>query len=220
MKLLRQHRKLLGWFMTCLMAVWLPGPYAHAAMGTWIEDESGTLTWQDFTHWNDGLIPGFAIGDTANLNLNFLGNQFISLNDPLTLGTLNIGDVSGGSNLVLTAGVNGTLSFNNDGLAVINKTGEGTVAIMANVGLQNQLTLNIAQGILVLGGVVDGVNGFTKNGDGTLVLRNANNFTGVNILNGGITMISPGGQRFDGAWRVEQLPAGHHREFGRDAGIQ
>ncbi|OYW13588.1 MAG: hypothetical protein B7Z55_16565, partial [Planctomycetales bacterium 12-60-4] len=133
------------------------------------------------------------MGDTANFNLDFLGNQLISLNDPLTLGILNIGDLTGGSDLVLTAGVNGTISFNNGGTAVINKTGDGTVAILANVGLQNQLTLNVAQGILVLGGIVDGVNGFTKNGDGTLVLRSANNFTGVNILNGGITLVSPGG---------------------------
>ncbi|MCB1274969.1 autotransporter-associated beta strand repeat-containing protein, partial [Prosthecobacter sp.] len=175
------------------MAVWLPGPYAKAATGIWIETSGGTLTWQDFANWNGGLIPGTGIGDTATLNLDFLGTQFISLNDTLTLGTLNVGDTSGGSSIVLTSGVGGTISFNNGGTAVINKTGSGTLFLQANIGLQNQLALNLNEGVLVLDGIVDGVNGFTKNGDGTLILRRANNFTGLTVLNGGMTMVSPAG---------------------------
>ncbi|MEZ5387400.1 MAG: autotransporter-associated beta strand repeat-containing protein, partial [Prosthecobacter sp.] len=190
MKTIRQYRQPLGWMMTCLMALWLPGPYARAALGTWIERDEGSFTWQDFTNWNLGVIPGSAMGDSATLSFDFLGGQLISLNDTLTLGTLNIGDTSGNTGIVLTSGVGGTISFNNGGTAVINKSGDGLVGILANIGLQNPTVINVAGGVLVLDGIVDGVNGFTKNGDGTLVLRRANTFTGPTVLNGGMTIIS------------------------------
>jgi|UniRef100_UPI00378359BE autotransporter-associated beta strand protein len=164
---------------------------AQASTFVWDTTGSGSYIWQDFTNWNGGLIPTSIVGDTANLNLDILGTQFISLDDALTLGTLNIGDATGGSSIVLTSGVGGTLSFNGGATAAINKTGSGTAVIQANVGLQNQLTLNVDAGILVLDGLVDGVNGFTKNGEGTLVLRRANTYTGLTILNNGMTMISP-----------------------------
>jgi autotransporter-associated beta strand protein len=164
---------------------------AQATTFVWDTTGSGSYTWQDFTNWNGGLNPTSIVGDTANFNLDILGTQFISLDDALTLGTLNIGDTSGNSSLVLTSGVNGTLSFNNGGTAAINKTGAGTVVIQANMGLQNQLSLNVNQGVLVLDGIVDGANGFTKNGDGTVILRRSNNFTGPIILNGGMTVIAP-----------------------------
>lgn len=164
---------------------------AQATTFVWDTTGSGSYTWQDFTNWNGGLNPTSIVGDTANFNLDILGTQFISLDDALTLGTLNIGDTSGNSSLVLTSGVNGTLSFNNDGTAAINKTGAGTVVIQANMGLQNQLSLNVNQGVLVLDGIVDGANGFTKNGDGAVILRRSNNFTGPIVLNGGMTVIAP-----------------------------
>jgi fibronectin-binding autotransporter adhesin len=158
----------------------------------------GTYTWQHLYNWNATglhqtplLIPN-AIGDIANLNLvNLSGNQTINLDGAVTLGTLNIGDISGQQSYIIGAGTGGTLTFNNGGTAAINKSGIATDVITSNIVLTNPVTIDVADGRLALTGVLSGAGGITKNGNGTLVLRGVNTFTGVSTLNGGITLIAP-----------------------------
>jgi len=128
-------------------------------------------------------------GDVANLNLLTLtGNQAINLDGAVTLGTLNLGSVGNNKSYIIAAGTGGSLTFNNGGTAALNKTGLGFDAITSNIVLADPTTFTVDEGALILTGVISGAGGITKEGDGLLVLRNSNTFTGVSTLNGGITL--------------------------------
>lgn len=160
----------------------------------------GVYSWQHLFNWNANAlhqsplsVPSSA-GDIANLNLlNLLGNQTINLNDTVTLGTLNIGDLSGLRSYTVAAGAGGILTFNNGGTALLNKSGLGTDVISAPTVLNNPTTISVQDGNLILGGVVSGANGITKTGGGTLWLRNtaANTYTGTTYINEGIVISAP-----------------------------
>ena len=95
MKTLRQHRIFLGWFMTGLMAVWLPGPVALSAEGFWILNNAGNWTGTP-ANWQGGTIPN-AVGDIANFRNDITAARTITLNSAVTLGGLSMGDLLGGS---------------------------------------------------------------------------------------------------------------------------
>ncbi|WP_461785320.1 hypothetical protein, partial [Prosthecobacter sp.] len=78
MKTLRQHRQLIGWFMTCLMATWLPGPAVQGATFTWNQTGAGPLTWNTGANWTGG-VPANAAGDIINLTANLTAAQTINL---------------------------------------------------------------------------------------------------------------------------------------------
>ncbi|HEY1049879.1 MAG TPA: hypothetical protein VGE39_09000, partial [Prosthecobacter sp.] len=157
----------------------------------------GVYSWQHLNNWNaNGLhltpiaIPGVA-SDVADLSLLTLqANQTINLDGSVTLGTLNIGSIGSGMSYTIAAGTGGSLTFNNGGTAALNKTGLGFDAITSNIVLADPTTFNVSEGALMLSGVISGTGGITKEGDGLLVLRNTNTFTGVSTLNGGITLLA------------------------------
>lgn len=203
MKTIRKHRQLLGWFMTLLMALSAPLQSLRAATVDWGVSQSGlpgTYSWQHLYNWNAAglhqsplLIPN-AISDIANLNLvNLSGNQTINLDGAVTFGTLNIGDTTGHQSFTLAAGTGGTLTLNGGLASAINKLGLGTDIISSNIALTGAapLTVDVATGSLALTGVISGSGGITKTGDGTLVLRGANTYTGVTNINGGQLLMLP-----------------------------
>lgn len=175
--------------MVALMVINSISGSVQAASGTWGVIKEGTYSWQDCANWAAGSIPGSGINDAASFTRDFTGNQIVALDRTVTLGTLNFSNTTG--TVVLAGGAGGTMSFNAGGAAAINKTGPSTAVIQANMGLQNQVSLNVAQGVLVLDGAIDGANGFTKNGPGTVILRRTNTYTGQNILNEGMVWINP-----------------------------
>lgn len=170
-----------------------------ATIVDWGVSQSGTpgvYSWQHLFNWNaasahatPAAVPN-ALGDTANLNLlNLSGNQTINLDAAVTLGTLNIGDISGQQSYVIAAGTGGSLALSNGGTAAINKSGIGTDVITSAITLTDPVTVDVQDGRLILSGVLSGAGGITKNGAGTLILTATNTFTGVNTLNDGITLI-------------------------------
>jgi autotransporter-associated beta strand protein len=178
---------------------------SSAATINWGVSQSGTpgvYSWQHLQNWSafgahatPVAVPN-AISDTANLNLlNLSGNQVINLNAAVTLGTLNIGDTIGQQSYVIAAGTGGSLILDNGGTAAINKTGIATDVISSPITLTNPVTVDVNDGRLVLSGLLSGTGGFTKNGDGMLILAGsaANTFTGVTTLNGGVTFARPQG---------------------------
>jgi len=173
---------------------------SDAATIDWGVSQSGTsgvYSWQHLFNWNatgmhltPAAVPN-AIGDIANLNLlNLSGNQTIALNGAVTLGTLNLGDTSGLQSYLLAAGTGGSLVMNGGGSAAITKSGIGTDVISSNITLTDTTTIDVTDGRLALTGVLSGAGGFIKNGDGMLMLRGVNTYTGVTTLNDGITLIA------------------------------
>jgi len=205
--LINRLRRFTRLSMLSLATVMLAFGNHHSLAATydWGVSESGLpgiFSWQHLYNWNAfGLhqsptaIPSVA-GDVANLNLLTLtGNQTINLDGAVTLGTLNLGSATGTRGYVIAAGTGGTLTFDGGALSALNKTALGTDTITANIALTGTapLAIDVNDGILALTGVVSGAGGFTKTGDGTLILRGASTYTGVTTLSGGQTIIAATG---------------------------
>ncbi|WP_081452710.1 beta strand repeat-containing protein [Verrucomicrobium spinosum] len=151
---------------------------SRAAEGTWTQTGDGS--WGVSGNWS-GSVPGGAAGDVAKVIANIGGNRTITLDVPVTLGQLQLGDTNNSNYYVL--GVRGganALTFDNMGAwAVIDhRTGSGispnnSDRIDADVVLQDSLTI-LANRSLELRGTWTG-NGndvtvdFGSNDSGALV---------------------------------------------------
>ena len=160
-----------------------------AQTATWQQVQTGLHSWQDPLNWNTGVVPN-GTSVTASFGNNPLGAQTIGLDENVVIGTLSFGNSKG--SYTLAAGMADTLTLFNDGLgATISNLGTASNIIATNLDLADgPNTLHIADGRLTLDGVVSGSNGFTKTGDGWLVLRRTNTYTGETSLEGGITLVS------------------------------
>jgi outer membrane autotransporter protein len=77
----------------------------------------------------------------------------------------------------------------------------GTLATTANISTSRNVVLStgtnavdVANGtVLSLSGTISGANGFTKSGDGTLVLTGTNTYAGVTTISAGILQLGDGG---------------------------
>lgn len=174
MKTLRRYRQSLGWFMTCLMALWLPGPLAHGATGTWILNANGNWTGTP-ANWQDGTVPN-AVGDIANFRNDITATRTITLNSAVTLGGLKMGDLIGGS-VFTFAGTNALTLDNSIGNAFVNKYGSGTDVWQAPLVLADNVDWNVFTGTLDVNGASNAQVSYTgagntiKNGAGALRLN-------------------------------------------------
>ncbi|MCX6839396.1 MAG: autotransporter-associated beta strand repeat-containing protein [Verrucomicrobia bacterium] len=205
MKTLRQHRQLIGWFMTCLMATWLPGPVVQGATFTWTPTGAGPLTWNSGANWTGG-VPANAAGDIINLTANLAAAQTINLDVNATTGTINIGDpATGFFGYTLQSGNGSTLTFDNGALAaVLSKAAVATANDListeiilastdnANFNITNAvanttslLTLsgNISESGVVKNLIIAGAAAASSNG--VTVLSGTNSFTGTVTVNSG-----------------------------------
>jgi fibronectin-binding autotransporter adhesin len=181
---------------------------ALAATDTWNKTAAGTTySWIDLGNWLSGSSFPNGIGDVANLNIDIVGAQTISLDQVITLGKLNLGDAASGfSAFTINAGTGGSLVFDmSGGTALLERTtvvatGVNDV-INANVLLNDPLTVRLAwlsgaNGIRINGAIsgTGGINlttpsqptGSASNPTQFLELTNINNsFTGnVEVANG------------------------------------
>lgn len=177
MKTLRHYRTSLGGFMTALVAVWqICSPLnLNAATGTWILDAAGNWTGTP-ANWAGGIIPN-GIDDIAFFNNNITASRIVTLNAPITLGGLTIGDALGVQAFTFAGSAVNTLTFDvTAGNASLNKYNSVTDIWQAPLILNDNLNANIYSGILdVTNGVAQvsytGTGDTIKNGAGTLRLN-------------------------------------------------
>jgi autotransporter-associated beta strand protein len=130
--------------------------------GAWSANANGN--WSDSTKWSGGIIAS-AAGFTADFStLNITADRTVTLDTPRSIGTLKFGDTSGAQNWSLSASGGSVLALD---------TGSAT---SPSIVVANTATITAP---------LTGVNGFAKSGSGTLILSNANTFTGnTRILSG------------------------------------
>lgn len=141
----------------------LPG--TATASGSWILDASGD--WNNSANWSSGIVAN-GLDATAAFVLDATGARYVNNGSARTIGNLVFSDTGGataGSWFVTNSPL--TLQFS-----------AGTPAI------------NVTNTTATLTTTVNGTQGFSKAGDGTLVLTAANGFSGSVSVNGGALRVA------------------------------
>lgn len=163
------------------------GGLTLAASGTTNLSLYGTQNYTGATSVSGGTLTipvaastsGITIsGGTLNINHNSAtGSGTLTLNG----GTINVDATRTISNPVSIGG-----SFTFTGTANLTQ-GTGAIALTASP------TVTISANTLTLGGIISGGFGFTKNGNGTMVLTGANAYTGSTSVSAGTLQLSRSG---------------------------
>lgn len=160
------------------------GVQMHAQDGTWSSNGNGN--WSDTTKWNGGIVADGA-DSTANFTLEFTGNRTITVDTARTIGGIVYSDTTPDRDLTISGGNTLTLDVTT-GSPIINVTGR-------------QVTIN---------SVIGGSDGFTKAGDGKLVLTATQTYTGNTIISGGTVRFGSG---WNNTWSGKSLSATSNLEI-------
>ncbi|MBA4019033.1 MAG: hypothetical protein C0483_17840 [Pirellula sp.] len=205
----RQFHRVAVFAAVCATSV--AGLPLRAATYTWNQTAAGTYSWPTNANWSPAGFPD-AVGDTANLNIDILGNQTINLDQPIVLGTLNIGDAAGTDTFALAGGylhldaVSGPVLLNKltggadtistniqfyDALTITNNS-SGTLTISGGLrSINSDITLTgTGPGVTTISGVIGTGGGLTKTGSGTFLLSGANTYSGATLVSNGTLQIS------------------------------
>ena len=198
---MKKSSPLLQWFRTRLkapitsallvvFALWSAQP-AGATTGSWILNANGNWTGTP-ANWSGGSIPN-AIGDIAIFRNDITATRTITLNAPITLGRLEVGDLLGG-NVFTFAGTNALTLDNTAGNASIVHYTNATTTWQAPLILTDHVDWNIFTGTLDVNGAANaqvsysGAGNTIKNGAGALRLNidaTTTPYTGDWVLNFG-----------------------------------
>lgn len=148
----------------------------QGAEGTWILNANGNWTGTP-ANWQGGVIPN-GVGDIANFRNDISANRTVTLNAPITLGGMRMGDALGSSIFTFTGSALNTLTLDNSsGNAFVNKFGSATDVWQAPLILNDNTDWNIFTGTLDVSGVSNaqvsysGSGNTIKNGAGALRLN-------------------------------------------------
>jgi autotransporter-associated beta strand protein len=163
---------------------------ANALDANWNVNASGN--WDANANWTPNTTHPNGIDEIAGLTFNISATRTITVNVPITIGTLNMGDPTTAAYVVAASGGN-VLTFDvSAGSAAVNKLIAGNTAndtISAPVVLNDDLIATIdSSGRLIMSGIIsEGVVGrsITKLGTSRLELTGQNTFTGGVTLTGG-----------------------------------
>ena len=164
-----------------------------ATTGIWTNNNSSV--WSTGANWLNGTIPVSA-GDTAYITNNITANTTVTIDTPVTLGALNIGDANNTHSFTNVLG-GGSLTFNNGGSgAQLNQvsTSKGDTIAAAMV-LADDLTIsNASVNNLNLSAatIISGSGGLTVNnsGAGQVNLNATNTFSGPVSIKAGVVGIN------------------------------
>ncbi|MBL9115696.1 MAG: autotransporter-associated beta strand repeat-containing protein, partial [Verrucomicrobiaceae bacterium] len=165
---------------------------SHAATGTWTLNNNGT--WTNTANWSGGLVPN-AIGDVALFNqVNLTGNRTVTLDVPVTLGGLVVGDTLGANTYTFSG--SGLTMQALSGNAFINKYNSTTDILQAPLTLNSHLDANIYTGTFQIGPsatvpLISASSNFIKNGMGAVQLNvDGTGFNGNWVANRGTLTIA------------------------------
>jgi autotransporter-associated beta strand protein len=152
----------------------LPTVALAQTSGTWTGTTSGD--WGDSANWSGGAIAG-GTGAVANFStLNISGVQTVTLNSPVTSGTLLFGDTTApAGGWTLTGGT----------LTLATSSGVPTISV-TGLGNADQYGTRAA----TISSVIAGSNGLNKSGTSALVLSAANTYSGTTTVSAGYLVLN------------------------------
>jgi fibronectin-binding autotransporter adhesin len=120
------------------------GIAAQAGAQTWTQPAGGN--WNNNANWDASPFPN-APGATANLNSDITGSATINLQQDITVGTLNLGDVDGSHSVQIASG-SGTNTLIFEGA----NPGDATTLNISPAAFPNNFTFNTISAGIRLGG--------------------------------------------------------------------
>jgi fibronectin-binding autotransporter adhesin len=170
-----------AWFTAVLLSAVLlplavfPNVARAQTSGTWISTTGGL--WSGTGNWSGGFVADGtgAVADFSTLNIS--GVQTVTLDSPVTSGTLLFGDTtpSSATGWTLTSST----------LTLATASGAPTISV---TGLENQTVFN--QRAATISSVIAGSNGLTKSGSSALVLSAANIYSGATTVSAGFLVVN------------------------------
>lgn len=115
----RLSRSARGLISAAVAAVLAGVSAAEAATYNWLQTAAGPFAWDNAggqVNWSPAGFPTLA-EDVVNLTTDLTESTLIELNQPVTVGVLNIGDLNATNTFTLGAGAAGVLAFNNGAVA-------------------------------------------------------------------------------------------------------
>ena len=159
---------------------------------TWAAAQSGN--WSGGANWTTGTAPGGA-GQAAVVNVSTTAAQTVTLDAPVTLGALLLGNSSGTSTgYILSGSGTNQLTLDNSGSGATIEVTDGTHAINAPVVLNDNLAVTGSGltawtlGFGTAGGITESGGSRTLSlnaANGTLVLGGSNGYTGGTVVEAG-----------------------------------
>jgi autotransporter-associated beta strand protein len=142
--------------------------------------------WSTGTNWSSGTAPNGA-GQTANFFQALSSSGTVSLNVPVTVGTLNFDNPTAR----YTVGGPNVLTLDNSGATALVNVLSNTHAITANVVLNGPTAVTTTDTAeqLNVGGNVGGAGTLTMQGPGMLVLSGSNSFAGAALSGGSLQLV-------------------------------
>lgn len=147
----------------------------------WTTDGSGN--WNDNANW-DAAFPN-AAGAAASFNLALSNPITVTLQQEITIGSLNFNGAMLDQNVTITDGSNSLIFDNGGSDATLSSSGATSNVISSAVTLSSNLSITSSSTLLSINGVVSGSGNVTKAGAGALVLGAANTYTGSTTINAG-----------------------------------
>jgi len=143
-------------------------------------------TWGTAANWTNNIIAT-NVDNTADFSqVDITSDVTVNLTTPMTIGNLIFGntDASPAANWVVT-----------------NNSVTANILTLADSATTPTITVtNLGTGNTVIYPAIAGTAGLTKNGNGLLVLRGANTYTGNTTISGGTFRIGNGGQLSGGTY--------------------
>lgn len=157
----------------------------------WLPTLAGDFSWTNTANWLSNNVPDSA-DVTARLNNNLAGDQIITLDKPITIGSLILGDTDSTHSFTVQNGAGGSLALTatSGAASIVKKVGVNDF-IAADLILQSDLVIsNSSLGYLIFSGSTTGSRSVTKDGGGNVLFDAAQNFSGVTIIRNGSLQLS------------------------------
>jgi fibronectin-binding autotransporter adhesin len=180
----------------------IPPPGTSAS---WI---AGSGSWSNGTNWSTGIPPN-GIGTEATLSIAGSATVSITLDEPVMLSTLLLGNSSGSASGGYTITGTNSLAFANGVASALIAVTQGTHTIAIPVILGGNLSVTPSAGttLAIMGNVSQSAAAasLTLSGPGTLILNGSDSYSGGTFVNAGLLIaesanaLRPGSNLFVGA---------------------
>lgn len=170
----------------------LGGSMGSRAQAQLVDTWQGTTdnTFSTGTNWTGGNSPPQSGDSLVFTSTNTQGN--LDLNDNLTNGSFNVGNITFNSGALAYIIGNGTAAANAGNAFTLTGNITNNSASLETINdpftVNSTQTLTSGSGNLLFGGVISGTGGFNIAGSGTVIFTGGNSYSGVTTINSGGTL--------------------------------